>query len=293
MIISYDFFGYEDGTLFDSNVSLGTYNRLELKNGKFDEVKIDEEILAYDSGKKEWGYYTVFKAEFKNDLEAGNVNLNGVPIIKFKLQKRKSTELLWQDVKEFDFDINIQQYVIIDKFVESGETYEYSLMPVGAGEIYGDRSTLSVDCEFENTWIFDKDIIYQLLYNLEYSEIENIQKSVTFETLGSQYPIIVDSDLDYRQSSIKAMLVSNGSMNGNIDVKQEKLNRKQIVSFLKSRQPKILKDGGGNYILVKLSNVKEMPKNEFNQRLYDISFSWTEIGDALDDKTLRQNNLLD
>ena len=293
MIISYDFFGYEDGTLFDSNVSLGTYNRLELKNSKFDEVKIDEEILAYNLEKQEWGYYTTLKAEFQNNLEAGNVNLNGVPIIRFKLQKRKSTELLWQDVKEFDFDINIQQYVIIDKFVESGETYEYSLMPIGAGEVYGDRSTLSIDCEFENTWIFDKDIIYQLLYNLEYSEIENIQKSGTFETLGSRYPITVDSDIDYRQSSIKAMLVSNGSMNGDIDVKQEKLNRKQIVSFLKSRQPKILKDGGGNYILVKLSNIKEMPKNEFNQRLYDVSFSWTEIGDALDDETLRQNNLLD
>lgn len=293
MIISWDFFGYEDGTVFDSNISLGTYNNLELKNGKFDEIKIDEEILAYNQEKQDWGYYTVLKSEFKNNLEGGNVNLSGTNIIKCKLQRRKPTELQWQDVKEFDFDINVQQYVIIDKFVESSETYEYSLIPIGAGDVYGERASSSVDCEFENTWIFDKDTIYQFMYNLDYSEIDNVQKSNTFETLGSRYPIIVDSDLDYRQSTIKAMLVSNGSKNGGIDVKQEKANRKQILNFLKNHQPKMLKDGGGNYILVKLSNVKEMPMNDFNQRLYDISFSWTEIGDALDDETLRQNNLLD
>ena len=179
------------------------YNKIRFENAIFDEVHIVEGIDILSSfDKKEWGYDTVFLWKGGN-LEGGNVSLNGIPINQLLIRRRKKDDFIFENVKSFDFDKDVQFYEFKDKFVESYEDYVYGIQPMGGSiesPVLGEITTGEVESEFDSAWIVGKDTQYKLMINLNIGGYETVIPTEVIESFGSQYPTITSNgDVRYRK----------------------------------------------------------------------------------------------
>jgi len=275
-----------------------TYDKARFEKAIFDEVHMFESIdVVCSPDKKEWDYDTVFL--WKGDsLEAGNVRLEGLPINKLLIRRRRKDEYKFEDVKSFDFDPDIQFYEFKDRFIESYEDYVYGIQPMGGAvesPVLGETTTGEVESEFDSVWIVGRDTQYKLMYNLEVGDYEMVIPTGITEVLGSKFPIVSKSgNIKYRTGNIRCMLVSDETMRyGDISPKEEKKIRRAIMAFLTDNKPKYFKDGSGESMLISIINAPTLtPRNELNQLIYEISIEFVEIGD-IDTNTLINTGLLE
>lgn len=292
MFIGVDCFGES----FDVYNVVNNYYRLELSNSIIDETNIRSrtDLDITNSNKTIWQYDNILLALYKDNLEAGNVNLNGIEIEYIKLKKRKIEDLQWQELKNIQLLTGVYLYEYIDKYVESLQDYEYAIQPIGAGGIIGNNIIAQIECKFEGTWLLDKDKQYKLLYNLNVGDYETIIPNTIIETLGGQYPFVfTNGNIKYRKGNIRCSLLSDSTINtGNIDRKQEKFIRKSIMDFLTDKKPKIYKDSSGEFMVISIiGNPVLSPNNNLSQQIYDIGINFVEIANS-DSQSLIDNGLL-
>lgn len=275
------------------------FYRMDIQEAKFDEIHVlDDVLISNSSGKLEWNYNTVMLSQFKGNLEAGNLGLNGMTINYIKLKKRKKEDLIFEDVKTIPFESNKFDYTYEDKFVESIQDYVYALQPLSGdiqSPVLGETSTGEVYAEFESAWLIGKDNEqYQLSYNLEVGDYEQVIPQQIIETIGNRTPYVISNgNVNYRKGNLRCMLVTDNTVdNGEIDKRAEKKQRQSIMKFLTNSKPKIYKDGSGEYMLISiLGTPKLSPNNELNQQIYNIDVSFVEIGDT-NTQSLIQNGLV-
>jgi hypothetical protein len=301
LFLNLDFYG--DLTAYNTQIEISNINDVQISNSKIDEIRVDEEILSYtNSNKSSWDYNTILLAPFNNEtqLEAGNIvpSDSAMPIEYIRFKKRLLSSLSWMIIEDVPFNPSNRLYSIIDRLCQSTEEYEYSVTSLTSG-IQGKENTVQILCDFEGVWLVDKIQGVQFNYNLEYSDIESVTKVATFEPLQSQYPYTQTTATDYHKSSIGATIISADTLNGNVtnnrqmNIKQERLLRESIFTFLKNRKPKILKDGNGRYYLIQILNSpRETPMNELQGAIAGVKFDWIEIGDAFNNDTLKSANLV-
>jgi len=296
ILVGNSLFGYSDLGMFITDTNIGTPTEIKLQDSIVDELYIKTDTSTpFSTTKETWLPSTVIKAPFIDDLHGGNMNLAGLTITELRFKRRKIDSLEWLHFATIPFDPKQNIYEVIDRMIESYEEYEYAITPYSTG-IEGDYKTAQIEATFDDCFIFDKNNNYKLMYNFELSEIPYNIPSSQIETLGSKFPIIVyNSDLNYRSSSIKCMLVSDRTiLDGSvISGKDEKILRTNIMAFLTNKKPKIIKDASGNFIMILVSNPKIVPNNSLNGLIYDLSFDFIEIGDSFDEQTLINADLLD
>jgi hypothetical protein len=285
------------GEAFETFNIVNNFSRLELTKMKADEVSIKEETnIAIDNElKEEWHYTQVLLALFQNNLEAGNVGLNGMPIKYIKVKRRKEEELLWDEIGRIVFDKNTSDYYFVDKFVEALQDYEYAVQPVGDNNVAGNNIYNEIEADFNGAWLIGKDKQFQFLHGLEIGDYETVIPSSIIETLGSQYPYVLESGaIKYRKGSFNCILLSDATARATqINRKQEKLIRNNIMNFLTDGKPKMYKDSSGMIMIVKLSeNPKVIPINELKQRVYKIDVGFVEIA-GIDSQSLVDNGLIE
>lgn len=295
MFIDLDFFGLNEGATFKTRISHPNYYRLEAKNGIFDEIYVDENItIPYSIEKPStWSYQTVLDCKLQGNLEGGSIQASGYTVKRIRFQKRKTDELEWQTVGEIEYEGTEKVlYEAIDKYIENDFEYQYSLIPL-AETVIGNRVvSKEIVAEFEGIFISDKDNNYQLLYDAEFGAIEHITPSATHEPLGSQFPIVTYSDLDYQQGNIKALFLSTQTTESNkINIRVEKLNRDKLMKFIKNRKPKVLRSFNGETMVISIVGNPNVEHNNSVHGIATISFNYVQIG-KLDDETLIANNLL-
>lgn len=293
-IIGLDAFGDEEMSVFETLNILSDWYRLEVIKGIFDEIhwRNNHNIIP-NSAKIEWQLDTIMLAKFQDSLSAGNLDLAGQIIEFIQVKKRKANELQWSNVTYLLFDNTINYYEYIDKFVEAGEIYEYAIIPIAFGGFEGNYVINDIFCQFESTWLFNKNEIYKLMYNLEYGSIDTVVPNHLFEPIGAKYPIVnYNGNLRYKKGNIKCMLIASTTQSNQIDVRQEKLERNQIMNFLVDRKSKILKDSAGNYMMVSIiGQPRLVPNNNLNQKLYDVEFEFVEVGNPYDENSLQKADL--
>lgn len=297
MIIGFNAFGEEDNLAFNNRLCHTDYSKLEITDGMIDHIYIDENITIPYSIEKptNWMYQSVLLARFQNNLEGGSVEADNIQIEKIRFQRRQWDELEWQDVAEIDYVPNEKLlYEAIDKYVANDFVYQYSIVPM-TSTILGNRVVSDeITAKFEGVFISDKDSNYELLYDVELSDIESNTSNAIFEPQNARYPIVVHGNLDYASFDITSTFISAETVNSggnNIDIRMERLGRDRLLKFMKNGRPKIYRDHHGNLKLVSVvGNPKETPYNEIGG-IAKLSFSLVEIGD-MDSETLRANNLL-
>ncbi|MGJ0846653.1 hypothetical protein ACR77J_08190 [Tissierella praeacuta] len=297
MLIGFNAYGEDDNLAFDNRLCHTSYNRLEIKGGIIDQIYIDEDItIPYSTEKPDgWLYSTVLNARFKNSLEGGSIEAGNTQIERIKFQKRKWDELDWQDIGELEYNPKHQLlYEVIDKYVANDFVYQYSIVPI-ASTIIGNRITSEeVKVEFDSVFISDKDSNYQLLYDIELSDIQYNNPSAIFEPRNTQFPIVVYSNLDYATFDITATFISTETTKtggNNVDIRMERLGKDKLLKFMKNGKPKVYRDIHGNLKLVTVvGSPKEIPYNNIGG-ISKLSFSLVEIGN-MDSETLKSNNML-
>lgn len=290
-VIGYDLYG---GGYFDARQYMNDIYTAELKNGVFDEWKMDEVLLEYSVDKSDWGYDTVMLATFNNTLEAGNVQNEGEHIEYLRFKRRSKDRLKWVTVAQIPFDKTRKLYTVLDRMVQAQEEYEYAVVPL-TNDIEGRETMGEIVCDFDGLWLVDRENSHQLMYDLDYGSIESTNKTTILEPLDSKYPFVTTNAIDYKKGSIKARLLSDKTIEKGIpDYRSERLLRERIMDFISNRRPKILKDGMGRYYLVSIiGSPTEVPDNRLNTGIADVSFDWVEIGDAHDTDTLERADLVD
>lgn len=296
MFIGYDFFGLDDGVVFDNVLSHRKYDNIEVYEGIIDQLYIDEDVtIPYTTEKFDgWRYNTVVNAKLDGSLEAGSVQAGGLQIERVRFQKRRWDELKWHDVAELEYipERNVY-YEAIDKNVANEFEYEYSLLPVTA-TIFGNRITTdSIQAKFSGVFLSDIRHNYKLIYDVDISEIESVMSNSVFEPLNSKYPIVVHSNLDYGKFDVRATFLSTDTeKDGKINIRMERLGKDKLMEFMKNGQPKMYRDHLGNAkIVAVVGNPKEIPNNNIDG-LSSLSFSLVEIADFTGEG-LRESNLLE
>lgn len=306
MIIGFDMFdnGCFTGNIFhnDENKSQ-LYTSLEICNGLIDEIFVNDDphYKEGDFRPEGWDYYTNLHATLDHTLEGGSIEAGDLAIKKIRIQKRNMVDLVWEDVADLEYipgDYTLYEYK--DKFIRNQEIYQYSLTPM-TDTVKGKRiESNSVQSDFEDVFISGRDntnslVNYKLRYNLTYGQIDSNLSNNVFTPRNSKYPIVVTGNLDYSSFSTSALLVSANSEkadNGFVDIREERVQREQIMNFLKNGKPKVYRDINGMLKLVMVvGNPAEEP-NEFIRGLSKISMNFVEIGD-MDYTTLKANGLLD
>ncbi|NFV47499.1 hypothetical protein FDJ70_07405 [Clostridium botulinum] len=282
---------------FNANNAVYDIEQVIIKDCKMDEIKIDEDILEYIAKKEEWSYDTVLLGKFHNNLEVGNIDNNGMKIEQIKLKKRNIENMRWMEIATYKYNLKDRHYNYKDRLVEALEIYEYAIQPITGG-IAGDERITQIECDFDGAFIVGKDEQFRLIYNMGLGDFEQVKKTNLYEPLGSKYPILIENgDTSYKKTSIKALLVTDLSANGEcetqINRRAEKRYRQRIENFFNNGQPFVFKDSSGNYILARNTlPLKLIPNNDLNQRLYEINLDICEIGDAYDDETLKRYGFL-
>lgn len=292
MTIGLDCIGGSSSGTFDCRASMQSFEYIELRNGIFDEWKIDSELVLFTPEQKAWDYDTMLLATFNNTLEAGNVSNEGREIESLRFKRRSKNRLKWTTFAELNYSTHQTHYGVYDRLVQGQEEYEYCVVPVSQG-IEGRETIQDVVCDFDGLWLVDNDMGYKLTYDLNYGGITYKQQTSILETLEHQYPFFMTNSISYKQGSITSKVVTTKSADTMIvDFYSERQLREKIFEFMSDRKPKILKDYLGRYYLVVLSGVRETPDSRFGGGLVDISFDWMEIGDANNTKDLEDMGLL-
>ena len=313
MIIGYDFWAdgvfYDasstpiiiednDGVAFDNCNSLCTVNDFTLKGGHFDELNItkDNEEIDNNTQKTQWLNNNVLLAKFENDLIGGTIGVDGCDITTIELNRRRKGEEHWETYYSIPYNKNISFYTIVDKFIESEETYEYCLCPIGANdkkEIKRGRNTIpqEVFVSYNHAYLFDNSASYMLIYDLKIGDMSKQIGANPIETLSSPYPYVIYGQNDYVKGNISCLLVSEESTTGSVNIKSEKQLRNNILKFLSNKNCKVFKNCDGTYMLVQIvGNPTLTPSNDV-LGIYQINFEYVQMGNINDIDELSNLNL--
>lgn len=288
-LIGFDAYG---GQIFDSKTGASTPTHIELKNGKYDEWKLDTGIVDYSNTKTLWEYYTLMLATFNNTLEAGNMANNGYEINEVHFKRRKKSNLAWTTFAKMKYNPTQKYYQVLDRLAQGNESYEYAIVPV-TNNIEGVETIKSIVHTFDSLWVMGMDEGISLLYDVEYGDINVVNNISTVTTLENRYPYVLSTPLNYRQGTINAKLLSQSSVdNRNISINSERQLRERAIAFLSDKKAKLIKDGSGRSMIVKIYDIREIPNNVFGGEICDISFSYVEIGDSENSRDLENVGLL-
>lgn len=271
---------------------------IALFNAIFDEMYVDNILSANNEfsnngEKQDWGNTTIMKAEFNQDLEAGSFGATGFIVTSLRFKKKKVDEFKWTTFCEMPYD-NTQarnSFIVYDKLTENQVNYDYAICAVCAneGNIEGYIKYIgSVKSEFDDCYIFGEadNNFYKLSYNFTQGNVDVVMPNTVVNMLsGTKYPVtLYNADTQYKKGSVQCYLFAD--IDGDIDIRQEKALREQIMNFLCDKKPKIIKAEDGTFMLINITDTPQLIPNGKRIGLYQLSFKFVECGDIYDEQTL-------
>ncbi|MEX3625176.1 hypothetical protein [Viridibacillus arvi] len=285
MIIGYNFFGFEEGSVFDTPICTEMLDEFTLNEGTYDEVYVDLDTRIPNTTDKPlmWNIQTVLDAKFTGDLDAGSLGADGFKVTHIQLYRSVYGSDKWDLIAQFEYDKEYNVYDYVDRYVQNGATYKYAIVPV-ANEVLGEMLTSEkVDVHYEGIFLTDRKENRRLEYDIDLGDINYNTSSSVNAPLNGQYPIVVFGNTNYRTGTLATLPLSQSTIKmagAGIDKLQEQVNRNKWIDFINNRKAKVLRMDSGVLMLV----ITEKPRiahkdNESLRDLANISFDYSEIGD--------------
>lgn len=295
MMCGYNF--CKDGNALDpAPITANNFKTVRLTNGIFDHWNVTRDVSSsYSSAiPTTWEYLTIMDANFNGNIVAGNSSFSLALIDGIKIKRRKTTDFDWVSLKYIPAsDITTLSFTFNDNLAASGEQYEYAFVPV-VGGIEGNYITNTISTKFDGVFICDLDTIYKFYAGVKYGTNERVQKIGVFEPYGRKYPVVVSNGLiNYETGSVTGTVLADDylktkAMNRIAMVKEQKV----LKDFLTNKKAKILKDWNGNsWLMFVTDSISTSYENKYGMGIADVSFDWTEIGDANNQADLYNNGL--
>lgn len=269
-------------------------NYIQLTNGIYDEFYLtsDGDQTYTTTIPSEWDYDTLLHAYFDGDLLAGNVSFILSQITSIVIKKQVSGSNNWVNIMQKPIStINDFNFIEFDKYVRSGVSYDYALVPV-LNNTEGSLNIQSITPEFEGIFIVEKDITYHAVANIRMTSAKN-RPSAIVNTIDSPYPFVVtNGENNYYTGSTAAMFVRTDKDMYDWQFYDSWQYREDLMDFLCNGEPKVLKHFDGRMYLI--SVVDNPSQDESVSNFYPTTtFNWVQIGDAEDQLDLYINNLVD
>jgi hypothetical protein len=272
-----------------------TINSIYVSNGIYDEIKIDDTLDIENSITKEtWGLNTQLLADFKDNLEGGNIDNGGLPVQKLRFKRRVVGDLLWETMTEINYNKDISNYDLNDYFVKNATNYEYKMIPV-TQFLEGSSNSASIKTNYESlylTGMLDGSLSnYPLRFDLQTSDITTNDDKTYVKTLASKFPAIMGGKSCYKTGTVTATLMSptTEEASGNVDMEAENVYRTAFESFLDNNMPKLIRYHSF-YYLVTLSEIKMNPlSDECGFGIWKYNFKFTEYDEATLPNLLKYN----
>lgn len=297
MIIGYDFLG-DAKSISDTRIHFEYIDEVRVKNALYDEVMFKNGYEEFNRQRDDWLYSTVLLAKFRGNLEAGNIGLGDKPVGYIEIRKRKIEELNnWELVGRVSYESG-KRFYFYDDLTESGQYYEYALIPITKNElgqdVEGEPVKKAIFSDFEDIFILNKDNKLKIAYDVELSNMERVRKIHAVETLGSRFPIISSTaSLNYTRGQIRAKLISDRNKdrinNGeNFDKRAEMKFREQSIDFLSDKSDKILKLPDGKMYLINISdNISWDMPNDWGRNVINFAMEWMEVDEVTGENLLK------
>ena len=266
------------------------YTDVRLENAIVRDFYITHDVsqLDYYSTLPEWDNYTIMRANFENNLRAGNVDwlLGSVNRIKIKRRKVGAGEqyiTLYSHPIETEYDLS---FYYRDYFCPSGYQFEYAMVPCVDDDEQTYFTTI-VKTYFDGLYISDADKTMKLYGNvLINSSNDNILLGLV-QPYNQVYPVVIKNpNVLYRTATLQGdVLGMNDNACSNFELTQERRpiivdQKREWDKFLCDGKSKIIKDWNGNIMLGKITSA---PSYSYTQSSGSskptLTFGVTEVGE--------------
>lgn len=250
---------------------------VEIKNAIYDKVHIREKTdgIIADNIKEDWQIDTILLAEFLGDLEAGNVNNQGIQIEKFAIKRRKLTETTPITLGYKDF-VNNNQFVYED-YTQPNDEFIYSIVPVGENGLEGQENSITVKSDFSGWFVVDKEMNEVLAFDKFIGSPNNVditlnQGRVQIDTLYP-YPSFFRTPQRYHTFSLSSVFLPE-------EWQRSGQQYEAILNqFVYNHKPFLVKGSGGEIYVCEISSPnKTAPQNTYTGHDYMIlTLNFTEV----------------
>lgn len=258
-------------------IAITNINYIKVQNCIVDRIEVREQTSNIDlsSTKSDWQIDTVMIAEFLGNLEAGNVNNEGLEITKFKIKRRNSGELTSITLGELDYDAQNPTTLEFTDFTQPVGNLVYSIVPVGVNGLEGKESSKQITSDFIGWYIVDKNNNSVLQMNTCIEEpsiaVQLNQNRIEIETM-SEYPSVYYLPRRNHSFTLSAVIVP-----ANYSVTEWN----NIVTMIERHIPLIVKSSSGDiYVCDVSAPSKQMLFSANARRGYDyiqLSLNCSEI----------------
>lgn len=266
---------------------------VQIKDGVYDHLYLSRNTeKTVDNINDEWEDDTVVNADFNDTLEGGNTGFSLKNTDTILIKKRKKGTLDWITI--FTIPVNsIDDFNFVKEYHYGESDTDYEFMIVSS--FNGTQTAYEIaECtsNFRGMCLTDKDHFYKT--DCELSEVtfaQNMTNNVQ-TLLNNTYPVIISNDdSNYTSGSITALFLKFEDCDVVLGKKGMEY-RNEIIKWLCNKKAKILKLDNGMIKMIRITGTPTLT-NENHPEIQNISFEFTEIGDANNEKDLYRNNLSD
>lgn len=269
----------------------------KLQNGIFDNLWMSRNTTEDfpDEIPTMWDYFTIMNANFNGNLKAGNIEWVAEQISYIRIKRRIKGDFKWITLYEIPIN-NIEDFSFTrtDNLNANGVEYEYAFVPViDTTEL--NYITNEIVSQFNGVFICDMNTIFKYYAGVTYQSFQRQNKASVFEPLGRKYPVVVSNALiNYTTGQVSGTVITDPALyESTLDRLAEVKYRDSLLDFLVNKKAKVLKDwNGGIWLMVVVGSPQVTYKNTIGQALADVSFQFSEIGDANDTKDLYQSGMI-
>lgn len=274
-IIGLDAFGINAFKSYSPPVRAIKY--IEMKNGIYDEVHIREKTSDIDktSIKEDWQMDSLLLGKFLGDLEAGNINNQGIQIEKFAIKRRKLNEINSITLGYKDF-VNNNQFVYED-YTQPSDDFIYSIVPVGENDLEGQENSIELSSLFTGWHLVEREtnevLSFDKFLGSQGSTSTNLnQGRVQIDTL-SRFPSFFYTDQDYHSFQLSAVFIPEEWQ------KSGQQYEAILNQFARNHKPFLVKGGSGEFYVCDVSSPsKSAPQNVFKSNDHmQLTLNLTEI----------------
>ncbi len=252
-------------------------DQITLTDAVYDEVHLRERTdKNLTSTKTEWQVDTLLRGLFQNNLEAGNVQNDGMPIEKFVIKRRKTNDL--KNIKVGEMDFNNNETVSFTDRTQTNDHYVYSIVPFSQ-DIEGKPNEVQIESDYTGWYVYDKDtdniLSFDTFIGSAPSVDTNLNQGRTQINTLSKFPTVFYTDQNFHEFQLQATFVPEEWERSGKDY------QRVLDQFMNQHRPFLIKSGNGElYVCDVHAPNKSAPLNTWKGHDYfTLTINCTEIDD--------------
>lgn len=255
-------------------------NKIEIKNCIVDELHVRERTdqnINLSPSRDDWQIDTYALAKFAGNLEAGNIENNGLEVVKFAIKRREVNELNSITLEYVNYEEG-KPIDVVD-YTQGNREYIYSVVPIVENGLEGTPNEVRIQSDFVGWWLVDRDTKNLLGFDMSIGSVENVelqlnQGRTVVETLN-KYPHVYRDPRQYHTFSLSTVIIPS-------EFERSGASYDQILNnFINNHKPFLVKSDTGLLFVCDVSTPRHSsPKNTWRGHDYiELTLDFIEVQD--------------